>query len=98
MILRRLHFDQKLKNYRTRISIERLWPMLRLGVGFSLILTLVTWCVPRPSGLRPLSVAPLTSTSTMLITNTPDNSIPVLAYYYIWFDPQSWDRAKKDYP
>lgn len=24
--------------------------------------------------------------------------IPVLAYYYIWFDPKSWDRAKTDYP
>jgi hypothetical protein len=24
--------------------------------------------------------------------------IPVLAYYYIWFDVQSWDRAKTDYP
>ncbi len=24
--------------------------------------------------------------------------IPVLAYYYIWFDPSSWDRAKTDYP
>lgn len=23
---------------------------------------------------------------------------PVLAYYYIWFDPTSWDRAKGDYP
>ena len=23
---------------------------------------------------------------------------PVLAYYYIWFDPSSWDRAKTDYP
>ena len=21
-----------------------------------------------------------------------------MAYYYIWFDPQSWDRAKSDYP
>ena len=26
------------------------------------------------------------------------NPIPILAYYYIWFDPQSWDRAKTDYP
>ena len=26
------------------------------------------------------------------------NPIPVLAYYYIWFDTQSWDRAKTDYP
>ena len=24
--------------------------------------------------------------------------IPVLAYYYIWFQEQSWDRAKTDYP
>ena len=24
--------------------------------------------------------------------------IPVLAYYYIWFDTQSWGRAKVDYP
>ncbi len=24
--------------------------------------------------------------------------VPVLAYYYIWFDPGSWDRAKTDYP
>lgn len=24
--------------------------------------------------------------------------IPVMAYYYIWFQPDSWDRAKKDYP
>lgn len=25
-------------------------------------------------------------------------SPPILAYYYIWFDSQSWDRAKMDYP
>jgi hypothetical protein len=24
--------------------------------------------------------------------------LPVLAYYYIWFSPSSWDRAKRDYP
>ena len=23
---------------------------------------------------------------------------PILAYYYIWFDTKSWDRAKTDYP
>ena len=23
---------------------------------------------------------------------------PVFAYYYIWFDPSSWNRAKSDYP
>jgi hypothetical protein len=26
------------------------------------------------------------------------NPVPVLAYYYIWFDPSSWLRAKRDYP
>jgi hypothetical protein len=25
-------------------------------------------------------------------------SVPVLAYYYQWFTPKSWDRAKIDYP
>lgn len=24
--------------------------------------------------------------------------VPVLAYYYIWFNPSSWNRAKRDYP
>ena len=29
---------------------------------------------------------------------SPGNPIPVLAYYYIWYDPSSWDRAKVDTP
>jgi hypothetical protein len=29
---------------------------------------------------------------------TAGSPIPVLAYYYIWFDPSSWDRAKQDLP
>jgi hypothetical protein len=28
----------------------------------------------------------------------PPDPIPVLAYYYIWFDANSWNRAKIDYP
>ncbi|HTE63684.1 MAG TPA: hypothetical protein VK631_25225, partial [Solirubrobacteraceae bacterium] len=24
--------------------------------------------------------------------------VPIWAYYYIWFDATSWDRAKSDYP
>jgi hypothetical protein len=27
-----------------------------------------------------------------------EKPIPVLAYYYIWFDQRSWERAKSDYP
>jgi hypothetical protein len=26
------------------------------------------------------------------------NPVPVLAYYYIWYDTSSWERAKIDYP
>lgn len=26
------------------------------------------------------------------------SALPLFAYYYIWFDPSSWDRAKIDYP
>jgi hypothetical protein len=28
----------------------------------------------------------------------PPSPVPVLAYYYIWFDERSWERAKVDYP
>jgi hypothetical protein len=28
----------------------------------------------------------------------PAPAIPLFAFYYIWFDPSSWDRAKIDYP
>ena len=31
-------------------------------------------------------------------TGAVSDPVPVLAYYYIWFDTQSWDRAKTDYP
>jgi len=32
------------------------------------------------------------------VAGPPVNTVPVLAYYYIWFDTESWDRAKKDHP
>jgi hypothetical protein len=98
MVLRNLNFAQKLKINKTRMTIDRLMQTLMLGVGFSLILTLVTLCTPRPSGLTKLSNDPLTRPASQPITDTPDNSVPLLAYYYIWFDTQSWDRAKADYP
>jgi len=28
----------------------------------------------------------------------PSHPVPILAYYYIWFDTGSWNRAKTDYP
>jgi len=37
----------------------------------------------------------LAGPATASATRAPQ---PVLAYYYIWFDPSSWTRAKTDYP
>jgi hypothetical protein len=31
-------------------------------------------------------------------TVSASQPIPLFAYYYIWFDPASWSRAKQDYP
>jgi len=58
----------------------------------------VTFSVPNPSSNRSLSVAPLASFPFLPITETPAEPTPVLAYYYIWFDTRSWNRAKTDYP
>jgi hypothetical protein len=33
-----------------------------------------------------------------MATNKSIDPIPMLAYYYIWFDVKSWDRAKTDLP
>ena len=97
MIFRRL-LNQKLKRNNTSMTVDRLLQILILGTGFSLMLIFVTLSTPRPFGLKPLSVDPLTLSSSLPVTDTPDDSVPLLAYYYIWFDPQSWDRAKIDYP
>jgi hypothetical protein len=40
--------------------------------------------------LRPASAAPAAPAAAA--------PVPLLAYYYIWFDTRSWDRAKDDYP
>jgi glycosyl hydrolase family 99 len=37
-------------------------------------------------------------TPTPEASSTTPDPIPIFAYYYIWFDATSWDRAKKDYP
>ncbi|WP_430981077.1 endo-1,3-alpha-glucanase family glycosylhydrolase [Thermalbibacter longus] len=58
-------------------------------------------------GAWPRAIALLLAALTALVASVPalaatepvkTDPIPVLAYYYIWFDPTSWDRAKTDYP
>jgi hypothetical protein len=56
---------------------------IRLSVLLSLALALL---IVMLSAARPGRVA------------AQQNPIPMLAYYYIWFDQGSWERAKTDYP
>lgn len=64
-----------------------------------------TAMAPRPTGKRfgrvwLLSLLPLAFAGASLpgVAGAQVEPIPVFAYYYIWFDPGSWDRAKSDFP
>jgi hypothetical protein len=51
------------------------------------------------SSSAPTSTAPVAQpTAAATATVTTAAPIPVFAYYYIWFDPTSWDKNKIDYP
>jgi hypothetical protein len=97
MIFQRLRFDQKLKINRTRIFIDRLSRVVQ-AVGYSLLVILVTFCTSKPSDLTKFAKSPVAPISSQSVTDTPADHVPVLAYYYIWFETQSWERAKTDYP
>src|SRR5688500_17948667 len=98
MIFCSLHLAQKLK------IVRKHWKKGKQQIVFSLLLLMFgTFCNPKPSSDLAVpatpSVAPTASPSnTPMPTNTPGNRVPVLAYYYIWFDTRSWDRAKTDFP
>lgn len=96
MIFRCLRLDQKLKIERTGFADRR--KRVIQQVGFSLLLLLGTFCNPKPSDVAKLSQPSVIPISSPSMTATPENHVPVLAYYYIWFDTQSWNRAKTDYP
>jgi hypothetical protein len=49
------------------------------------------------AGLLP-SQAPVGRSARAVALPTATAKVPVLAYYYIWFDTSSWRRAKVDFP
>lgn len=51
----------------------------------------------RPLLVLLIAAASLAGCSTAAASADAEPS-PVYAYYYIWFDPSSWNRAKTDYP
>jgi hypothetical protein len=93
--------NQKLNIDKARFT-ERL-KLVFQQAGLVLLMLLVTFCRPKPSGLTKLTSLPTVPTSSPSETGTAtpeydEHHVPVLAFYYIWFDTQSWDRAKTDYP
>ena len=75
-------------------QVGRLWVLLLL------LLTLLApgasaadVPAPTPATMPP----PPSSTIGDVDVMTEARDVPVLAYYYIWFNPTSWDRAKTDY-
>lgn len=86
------------------MTVDRLLQILMLGIGCSVILLLITSYTSKKPGLTALSTdsptlaSPSFQSAADTPNYTPDDSVPVLAYYYIWFDTQSWDRAKTDFP
>ena len=62
-----------------------------LAVG----LALVSVAAADPAPAATLPSAP--SSAILPLASAPD-AVPVLAYYYIWYDPSSWNRAKTDHP
>ena len=60
----------------------------------------MTWvlriCLAALLALVPLAPRPVPATPT--VDRASAAAVPLLAYYYIWYDTRSWDRAKDDYP
>lgn len=98
MIFRRFHFEQTQKKNITRLLTDRLPQKFALYLWTIGTIFVVTFSLPFPSSNRTLSIVPPASFPFQPITKTPAEPVPVLAYYYIWFDIRSWNRAKADYP
>ena len=101
-MLRRLDFDEKLKV--DKLGFANCLKKIIQTVGLSFLAVLVTFCAPQSANLANPPTPAITAisgssvTETIVPTGTPMETVPVLAYYYIWFEPDSWDRAKIDYP
>src|SRR5215216_4263098 len=84
-------------NWKFRTRVSDLFKLLTFRLYLTMTIFLLVLGVLNPFGLfkpRPVPVQ-LTSGSPL---EPQTNPIPILAYYYIWFDVKSWDRAKTDLP
>lgn len=63
-------------------GVSKLLPVLKILIFASLLFAILT----------------STSRASGQIKPNVQDPVPVMAYYYIWYDTQSWNRAKSDYP
>jgi hypothetical protein len=102
MSFRRFCFDRK-PNI-NEFPLYNLYQSLWRVAGIVLLMTLVTFCTSStpPPLTKPTPAEPILPVSSDQTPEKPTEAavefVPVMAYYYIWFDVQSWDRAKTDYP
>jgi len=68
-----------------------------LGAGAALVAGVLSLVVLGPPAGPPASYVAHAATTSSAAPK-PSTGPPVFAYYYIWFDPASWDRAKIDVP
>ena len=77
--------------------------LTKLGAGAAVAAVL---CCSASVGLAAVRAAPaarsasatMTGTASAASTAAPPSHVPVFAYFYQWFNPSSWDRAKQDLP
>src|SRR4051812_36518390 len=65
----------------------------RLRVGFAASLIVAAMLLVSTPAL-----ATATASAGAGATASPAKHVPVFAYFYQWFNPSSWDRAKQDLP
>ncbi len=70
---------------------------LGLGVG-AVMMSMAALIAPLGQTARGDTTPGATSIPSAAAVTADGAALPVLAYYYIWFDPSSWQRAKSDTP
>jgi hypothetical protein len=70
----------------------------RLAALLAAVLVGVLGYLPSSAAAAGSSASPAPSAGTSSAPARPGPSEPLFAFFYQWFDPSSWNRAKIDYP
>jgi Glycosyl hydrolase family 99 len=75
------------------------WAAVRLvGLAVAAAATLLAAAGPVPVQSTWAEPARAARAANARAANASAAAIPLFAYYYEWFDPRAWERAKTDYP